>query len=216
MQEINYHFFVSYTTREEEVSIINSFVDTFIEIFRKSGANISASPIFYDFLSIGDGPKTPDKLRNLLIKGVRESVCMIAFVSDGYLSSPWCLFEWSMMDAVQIYRGPNFSAILPVKWKKIDNPAFIETRDYIQIGPPKPKENNGFGREVDRWVWNPSDFEVCIFRTIEFVKRRIEELREFKNLEFRLTSFDRIATEVKDNTARLFNYPDQRYEYLFI
>ena len=176
MQPISYHCFVSYTTREEEVRVVQPFVDAFLLGLRH--CQLMTAPFFYDHLTLAARRYRPEELREALIRGVRESICMVAFVSDGYLSSPWCLFEWAMMDAVQLYRGPNFSAILPIEWKELENRSFVDTRPSLKV---RSYEKSWWH---SRPQWGLTDLCDCILQTIDFVERRSDELRECEDVDF--------------------------------
>jgi hypothetical protein len=88
----DYHFFVSYTTREEEVEEVLFIIDEFVRILKRFG--LRAARVFFDRFSIGRLDGTSENLAKCLREAIHKSVCMIAFVSPGYIESDWCMFEW--------------------------------------------------------------------------------------------------------------------------
>jgi hypothetical protein len=89
-------------------------IDRFVEELQAAG--LRAAPVFFDRLSIGQWKDSSEKLAKYLRTATHESVCMIAFVSPGYVASEWCLLEWREMARVH---GP-FVHTFPVAWKEID------------------------------------------------------------------------------------------------
>ena len=179
MQQISYHCFISYTTREEEVRAIQPFVDVFLRVLLDH--DLLVAPFFYDHLTLENRQYPPSELREELLKGVNASVCMVSFVSEGYLSSPWCLFEWGTMDGIQLHRGPEFSAILPIVWKQLRDSGFEKTRPYLDL----VRNRNGYvGGRHEQDVFHMFDLEECAQRTIHFVGQKFEELKKNKGLYF--------------------------------
>lgn len=168
LREIQYHCFVSYTTREEEVREIKPTVDAFVDRLR--AADLIVAPFFYDHLCLERRHYTSRELRDALVHGVAESVCMVSFVSPGYLSSPWCMSEWGSMDGIQHYRGPRFPAILPIVWKEIDEPdsEIVRSRPYLKIN-----------RWESLWGSPPlADLGKIVYETVRFVDQKQRDLEE--------------------------------------
>lgn len=92
--------------------MIQPFVDDFLKELRSQG--MTTAPIFYDHLQKERRPYSGRALRRTLVEAIHCSACMVSFVSPGYLSSSWCVFEWAFMDGASLHRGPSFSAILPL------------------------------------------------------------------------------------------------------
>lgn len=115
----SYHFFVSYTTREDEVRIIKPFVDDYGKAL---GQRLGFPPIYYDGWYIKKSKyHHPEELRSTLSKAIRESAFTVSFLSPHYLRSEWCRFEWQETERVHSVR-PNPApekSILPITWKRI-------------------------------------------------------------------------------------------------
>jgi hypothetical protein len=185
-REIQYHCFVSYTTREEEVREIQPTVDAFVH--RLAAEGLLVAPFFYDHLCLERRHYTSRELRDALVHGVAESVCMVAFVSPGYLSSPWCMSEWGSMDGIQLYRGPRFPAILPIIWKEMHG---SEPDGEVVMSRPYLK--------VRRWesLWgNPplADLGEIFHETVRFIEQKQRELEESQIVQLgdRLMKFRRM------------------------
>ncbi len=89
------YVFLSYTSRESEVKLIQPLVDAYCYEFWL-WANRNGFHIFYDHFSIPQGIQIPeDELRETLAYSIRRSHLMTAFLSEGYTESKWCCFEWA-------------------------------------------------------------------------------------------------------------------------
>jgi hypothetical protein len=127
-EPFRYHFFVSYTTREEEVTQIAETVDEFVSELRSAG--FSANPIFLDRAVIGRFSGGDPELASVLWQAIHDSLCMIAFVSPGYMNSPWCLFEWhAMHGATKACRAQGLPMILPIVWKELGEEHWAKAHD---------------------------------------------------------------------------------------
>ena len=113
-----YHAFISYTTREDEVRVIKPFIDEYIGILQAQGVHVC--PVFYDGWYLRDRQYDNVTLEKELRQGIHQSAFTIAFLSPGYLTSTWCCFEW--MTTEEEHRKRDFPApsysILPICWKK--------------------------------------------------------------------------------------------------
>lgn len=117
--QYDYHAFISYTTREEEVRQIKPFVDAFVAKLKRGGVKIC--PVFYDGWHMERRIYQPEELGHRLSEGISRSAFTIAFVSPGYIASAWCQFEWNT--TVHVHRNrdtpaPTYS-ILPILWKTL-------------------------------------------------------------------------------------------------
>jgi len=163
--EIKYHCFISYTTREAEVRAIKPFVDRFVDELDTRG--LIVAPFFYDHLCLDNRDYPSSELCHALATGVAESVCMISFVSSGYLSSPWCLYEWGTMDGIQMLRGPRFSAVLPIVWKPLNKSErdFVNSRRHLDI-------EDAYPQHLD----HPGEMARCVHETVRFVIEKQRDL----------------------------------------
>jgi hypothetical protein len=178
LNQISYHCFISYTTREEEVRLIQPFVDKFLHVLRAQ--QILVAPFFYDHLILENRNYPPHELREKLLQGIVESICEVSFVSEGYLSSPWCIFEWATMDGVQLYRGPKFSAILPIIWKSLINPGFVRTRDYIDL----TSSTYRYGETPVQAPLDRTDLFKSVDKALYFIRKKKSEIEDNKDLCF--------------------------------
>ena len=114
-----YHCFVSYTTREQEVKAIKPCVDRLVDHLKKSGVVIC--PVFYDGWYLARRMYDVCELRERLACAIGKSAFTLAFVSPGYVDSPWCRFEWECTEHAHASRGtPAMEhSILPVLWKEL-------------------------------------------------------------------------------------------------
>jgi len=108
-----YHFFVSYTKRENEVQEVYPLIMEFVEELKAAG--FTAAPLFFDLYRIGFNKYYEAELKDELKNAIANSVCMISFVSPGYIESDWCIFEWKTIEMEKEY-----PLILPLIWKDID------------------------------------------------------------------------------------------------
>jgi hypothetical protein len=117
--QYDYHAFISYTSREEEVRQIKPFIDAFVDRLKRSGVTIC--PVFYDGWHMERRTYERAELVHRLGDGVSRSAFTIAFVSPGYVTSEWCQFEWWATVGVHGHRdspAPDWS-ILPIIWKTL-------------------------------------------------------------------------------------------------
>jgi len=88
-----YHIFISYTNREEEVRKIKPLIREYRYALME-WANQNDIEIYYDDFSMERHQYTESELKRIISKAIKDSDQMTAFLSDGYVSSPWCRFEW--------------------------------------------------------------------------------------------------------------------------
>jgi hypothetical protein len=110
-----YHFFVSYTTREDEVRAILPYLDEFVKELERYG--FTTKPLLWlDRIEIGQLKNVTDEhVRRTLANAINECTALIAFVSPGYAASDFCRFEWSHIGVTSPY-DHCFSA--PLIWKQ--------------------------------------------------------------------------------------------------
>ena len=106
-----FYSFISYTSREEEVQVLKPFVDQYIDELRQHTAYI---PIYYDRFYLPDGHC---RLGEKLADAIAESDFTTAFISPGYVSSPWCTFEWGCATTLAQIAGERVHSLLPIVWK---------------------------------------------------------------------------------------------------
>jgi len=113
-----FHSFISYTTREEEVRVIKPFIDAYVGILQRRGVRFC--PVFYDGWYLRDRQYDNVTLGHKLESGIEQSAFTTAFLSPGYSTSNWCCFEWCATEKEHRERdfpAPEYS-ILPICWKK--------------------------------------------------------------------------------------------------
>ncbi len=91
-EPFRYHFFVSYTTREQEVRTIKPHVEHFIKELHKRG--FKSHPFWLDLAEIGNFDGSNEELREELARAIDRCISLIAFVSPGYIKSEFCRFEF--------------------------------------------------------------------------------------------------------------------------
>lgn len=99
-----FQVFISYTTREEEVSEFKPLLDFFLNNYLRPIIEnaIGIPPVFYDgyMLHKKGGHGLSDlELEETLNYAIKDSEVMLAFISPHYFSSDWCRFEWDTMRA---------------------------------------------------------------------------------------------------------------------
>ena len=114
-----FHFFISYTTREEEVTLVKPVIDSLVERLKKAG--VVVCPAFYDGWYLARREYATHELDGLLTSALTQSAFTLAFVSPGYVGSPWCRFEWNRTEELHTSRGIPAAghSILPVLWKEL-------------------------------------------------------------------------------------------------
>src|SRR5262245_58733016 len=105
-----WHAFVSYTTREEEVRAIKPFVDAYICETKKHG--VTVCPVWYDGWYLQGRHYGPAELGEELSSAIAASMMTSAFLSPQYCVSEWCNFEWDESERVR-------TRILPILWKDV-------------------------------------------------------------------------------------------------
>jgi hypothetical protein len=113
-----YHAFISYTTREDEVRVIKPFIDEYVGILQAQGVRVC--PVFYDGWYLRKRQYDNVTLEEELRQGIHQSAFTVAFLSPGYLTSNWCCFEWMTTEEEhrkRVFPAPSYS-ILPICWKK--------------------------------------------------------------------------------------------------
>ena len=119
-----YDFFVSYTTREDEVRIIKPFVEKFI-----GRIGFGCAPFWLDLLQIGRFDGYDDALRDELRNAISECRAMIAFISPGYWTSDFCRFEFEEMLRTSPEREPFLATL---EWKGRSGPGNIPA-EYVSM-----------------------------------------------------------------------------------
>jgi TIR domain len=119
-----YHFFVSYTTREDEVKALLPRLEEFVQQLRNYGYD-GRLPVWWDRVNLGKFRGSDEQLRDALVHGLNECISVIAFVSPGYIASEYCKFEWNFW-VTQLPHEPksklplNATFLMPIVWKDID------------------------------------------------------------------------------------------------
>ncbi len=129
----DYHCFISYTTREDEIKKIKPFVDEYVRRLQAQG--VTVCPIFYDGWYLQRPHYDDQELARLLRKGIERSAFSVCFLSPGYYESPWCIYEWGTTGEVHSGRGypaQKFS-ILPICWKRISIFKHFEQQKLAQL-----------------------------------------------------------------------------------
>jgi TIR domain len=86
--------FLSYTSREQEVSALQPVMDAYCDILLKWGRTRGID-IFYDHSSIAQDRSYSDReLFTILGDAIRRSHLLVSFLSPAYISSRWCQFEF--------------------------------------------------------------------------------------------------------------------------
>jgi hypothetical protein len=116
-----YHVFISYTTREEELRVLLPHIERFREDIRDFLRHFDLQDVvFMDTYTWG--PRRNTDARSLsaeLRRAINKSLCMFAFLSSGYCNSPWCQFEFAaMLEDESWFRCPECKPnIFCVRWK---------------------------------------------------------------------------------------------------
>jgi hypothetical protein len=119
-----YHAFLSYTTRTEEIAAVMPVVDATREYLNARG--ITTAPLFLDRFEWG-GRIPNNNLTDSLWSALSQSVCLIALISPGYLSSEWCRFEWDTMSGFSADRRVQHS---PSTLRRLYMPEFANWLRY--------------------------------------------------------------------------------------
>jgi hypothetical protein len=116
--EYEWHCFISYTTREEEVRELKPLLDRYLAGLRMRGVEVC--PVFYDGWYLHQDRYARPELEAKLSEGIERSAFTVAFLSPGYVRSEWCCYEWRTTEEEHQQRefpAPDCS-ILPVLWKR--------------------------------------------------------------------------------------------------
>ncbi len=134
---VDFHVFLSYTSREAEVKLIQPLVDRYCRELWK-WADRNGVHVFYDHFSMPQREYSDSELEEILAQHVRDSELMTSFLSPGYIASRWCLFE-AVTKALEpdpvihaIYWKPytlRYAGVFPKR--KIKNPEKL-FRKYVK------------------------------------------------------------------------------------
>ncbi|MEZ5329856.1 MAG: toll/interleukin-1 receptor domain-containing protein [Verrucomicrobiales bacterium] len=109
---------MSYSTRDDEMETIKPFVDRYADEMRR---HVPYIPVFYDGFYVSDGHP---HLEDYLAKAVHDSDFTTAFLSPGYVSSPWCACEWGCSLAYSQCdpkaNKPLRHEMFAIKWKRYE------------------------------------------------------------------------------------------------
>jgi hypothetical protein len=122
-----FHIFISYTNREEEVRLLKPFLDRYKRQLREDWPlhfGLERVNVFYDEWRLQKLDHFPDDmLRAQLEDAIRRSAFVVAFLSPHYFLSEWCQWELRTARKEHARRGPPApgSSCLPILWKKPHN-----------------------------------------------------------------------------------------------
>jgi hypothetical protein len=88
-----FHIFLSYTSREEEVKQIKPLIEEYCRDLWE-WARSNGIEIFYDEFSMKKRLYPESELEQILKNAVNRSQLMTAFLSPAYVESKWCRFEY--------------------------------------------------------------------------------------------------------------------------
>jgi hypothetical protein len=123
--------------------MILPYIERFRDDLRQALRERSLEDVFFmDAYTWGPRRLThPEDLRGRVRDAIRDSLCMFAFISPGYVSSNWCRFEWiEMEEDAKLSRCQQcWPFIAPVLWKTDEFPYSLfhiyepyDIRDCIQ------------------------------------------------------------------------------------
>ena len=150
-----FHIFLRYTSREEEVRQIKPLIDTYCRDLWE-WAQSNRIEIFYDEFTMEKRHYSPPELERILGDAVNRSHLMTAFLSPRYVESEWCRFEYL---ETRKTRKPILHAIL---WKSFrpNILPFSPLAEYLRAEGgtdvtylrenPTPEEFKQAGRECVR------------------------------------------------------------------
>lgn len=130
----SFHFFVSYTTREDEVKALLPTLEHFARELKARGFE-GHIPFWFDRIAIGKFEGSDDELRCTLAHGINHCTAMIGFISPGYIESHLCKFEWAHMARSTPPMAP-LSFQLPIIWKSLDH------KDHWLIYPNRTRDRS--------------------------------------------------------------------------
>lgn len=115
----DYHCFISYTSREDEIKKIKPFIDDYIGVLQAQG--VTFCPVYYDGWYLRRDHYEDFELRERLRDGISRSAFSVCFLSPGYYTSRWCIYEWMTTELVHTGRGTPAQeySILPICWKGV-------------------------------------------------------------------------------------------------
>ena|ERR1051325_825525 len=121
-----FHVFLSYTSREEEVKQIKPVIDIYCrDLWEWSQSK--GIEIFYDEFSMEKKQYSDKELETILRNAINRSHLMTAFLSPGYVESKWCQFEYL---ETRINRKPIAHGIL-WKWFRLNIQPFSPEAEYL-------------------------------------------------------------------------------------
>jgi hypothetical protein len=175
-EHYDYHCFISYTTREEEVKKIKPFVDAYTGALRSQGV------VFYDGWNLREAHYEDEELRRLLRDGIEQSAFSVCFLSPGYYESEWCKYEWYTTEEIHNERGlpAQKYSILPICWKEyFSRPSLLKT-----FGVGWQKQSEAAEIIADAWQRDPehicgrhgissrlAPLSRCVNRTFEYLHK---------------------------------------------
>jgi hypothetical protein len=155
------HVFLSYTRREEEVSVLQPVTDAYCDLLVR-WARTRGVEVFYDRSSIPQDVTYSDgQLNEILGCAVRRSHLLVSFLSPEYIGSPWCRFEfetkWSTShrEIHKVYWKPEITVPILPRLSRLLSSArtrfVMDVLDWKRI------------RHQDRGYWRDTRFEEWVF-----------------------------------------------------
>lgn len=122
-----FHVFLSYSSREEEVKQIKPLIDIYCRDLWE-WAQSNGIEIFYDEFTMEKRRYSALELERILRDAVNRSHLMTAFLSPRYVESEWCRFEYL---ETRKTRKPILHAIL-WKWFRLPIEPFSPEAEYLR------------------------------------------------------------------------------------
>ena len=161
-----FHVFLSYTTREEEIKQIKPLIDLYCRDLWE-WVQLKGIKIFYDDFTMEKRRYSAVELEEILREAVNQSHIMTAFLSLGYVQSDWCRFEY--LEARKTMR----TILHGIFWKDI-SPDVLSFFPWAEFFLPEGETDVTYLRE------NPTQEEfqqasrVCVRDSIKLIRRRYQ------------------------------------------
>jgi hypothetical protein len=126
------HAFVSYTTREEEVRLVQPLVDGYCRDLWQ-WASSQGVEVFYDHFSLPKIAYSDEQLIAVLGEALARAQFFVGFISPCYVESRWCCFEWRFGPMRDMFARSLALPTQAINWK----PDF---QDAVPFDPGVPSD----------------------------------------------------------------------------
>ena len=162
-----FHAFVSYTSREEEVRIIQPIVDKYChELWL--WAKERGIHVFYDQFCMEKRRYSEQELTVILGSALARAQFFVGFISPCYVESRWCCFEWRFGPMRDVFSERLHLPTQAVNWKP-------DYRESDAFDPGVPRDVRRRAKTDVRYAYNdPVQAPRAVAKAVRDAQRILE------------------------------------------